>query len=145
MKLPSNTKTGIENNIMDVDPNITGFENIDNQETDGQASDDQEGETQETDGQTTDGQDNSLSAEAAPNANIVFVGDGEPITKINNGMETIKLPPVVQQAIVKTIAPEKENEVETIKYTGIPFFHKNAGAIIQLFPNQYKRFVKKGE
>ena len=70
-------------------------------------------------------------------ANIVFVGEGEPLTKINDGMESYKLPSIEDQVSVT-------GEGDDVKTTGKPFFHKNAGAIIQLFPDQYKRFVKKG-
>jgi hypothetical protein len=76
--------------------------------------------------------------------NIVFVGDGEPTTKIVNGMETYKLPKVDVQADVETVPAEKEGESETTVYKGKPFYHKNADQIVQLFPDMYKKFVKKG-
>lgn len=76
--------------------------------------------------------------------NIIFVGDGDPITRINNGMDTIVLPAVdVQQKITK-VPSSKEGEPKVEKAVSVPFYHKQAGTIVQLFPDQYKRFVKKG-
>lgn len=110
-----------------LDPNIAGNEGTDNSEGTANAEPDD-------------------SAKPAAEPNIIFVGDGEPMTKINNGMETIRLPKAEEQVNFVMVASEKENDdTETKENTGIPFFHKKAGTIIQLFPDQYKRFVKKGE
>jgi hypothetical protein len=95
-------------------------------------------------GSSDDNSDESENVISENEPNIIFVGDGVPTTKINDGMVTYKLPKVDVQADVETIPPSKEGEVETKVYTGKQFYHENAGAIIQLFPDQYKRFVKKG-
>ncbi len=76
----------------------------------------------------------------APEPNIVFVGKTEPFTKINNGMETIKLPKAEDQATVEVDPDSKQN-----LYSGIPFFHERAGTIVQLFGTHYKFFKPKGK
>lgn len=84
-----------------------------------------------TESKTTDSELNNTETEQdavviPPDANIVYIGpEGKEITKINNGMEVIKLPSVEEQAN--------------------PFFHKKAATIIRLFPGHYKLFKKKGE
>lgn len=137
MTLPSNTKEGIENS---GNAGSTDLENL--HDAEGQGLNNSENNES---GEDQSGNESEESATAAPEPNIIFVGEGEPVTKINNGMETIKLPAVAVQADEETVPPQKEGEVETKKFVGKPFYHKQAGAIIQLFPGEYKRFVKKGE
>lgn len=72
--------------------------------------------------------------------NIIYVGEFEPFTKINNGMTTIRLPKAADQA--ETGVDEKTGETT---YKGIPFYHKDAGTIVALFPTHYKLFKKKGK
>ena len=75
-----------------------------------------------------------------PEPNIIFVGKSEPRSKINNGMETYKLPKVEDQATV-TEEEYREGSPALVKvYTGKPFYHKNAGQIVQLFPEEYKLY-----
>lgn len=81
---------------------------------------------EDTEGSEDEDEEDS-TATAAPSLapNIMHVGDEIPLTKINNGMETIKLPKVEDQ--------QK------------PFYHKKAGTIVALFSDQYKHYVKKGK
>lgn len=91
----------------------------------------------ESDGLAPDETGKDEVVETGPEPNIVFVGEGEPTTKINDGMSTYKLPKVADQADVEETEKGKT-------YKGKPFYHKNAGNIVQLFPDMYKHFVKKG-
>lgn len=59
--------------------------------------------------------------------NIAFIGEKigrEPITKFNDGMKLVTMPPVEEQ----------------LK----PFFHKEAPRIVRLWPKLYKSYVAKG-
>ena len=83
---------------------------------------------------------NPEAQEKTPEPNIIFVGgEKAPFTKINNGMDTIKLPSAEVQATV-----EEDKETKLKLYKGIPFYHKDASAIVTLFPLYYKHFKKKG-
>lgn len=93
--------------------------------------------------------DSSNEDTVDPKANIMYIGkvyaritqpdeqtgkpkevieklDGDPPRVIQNGMDTYKL-------------PAKETQLKG------PFYHKHANQIVLLFPELYKRYVKKGE
>lgn len=78
-------------------------------------------------------------AETGPEPNIVFVGKNEPLTRINNGRTVIRLPKAETQA---TVEVDPDTKVKT--YKGIPFYHKDASTIVQLFGMHYKHFKVKG-
>lgn len=97
----------------------------------------------------SENQDTSSTENKGPEPNIMYIGKvptritqtneetgktkeiiedfvGDPPTKIQNGMDSYKL-------------PAKELQLDG------PFYHKNADQIVQLFPDLYKRYVKKGK
>lgn len=86
-----------------------------------------------------------------PEPNIIFVGNGEPLTKINNGAEVIKLPKIEEQAEITEEPAESTKDrtydegVTVTKYKGKPFYHEKASTIVQLFGGHYKFFKPKGK
>lgn len=94
--------------------------------------------------------DDTVLTKDGKKPNIVHVGNHHPITKINNGMSTIKLPSAEDQADKQEIPAEFDADGKLVKeaqiiYKGKPFYHKKAGVIRQLFPDQYKEFTEKGK
>ena len=117
MTFPTNTKDGIEN---------FGSDDLPTQDP-----------PKLDDTNLKEGEGKDVELLSTPEPNIIFVGNGEPLTKINDGMSTYVLPSPGEQLITK-------GDGDNAKVIGKPFYHKNAGNIIRLHRGLYKHFKRKG-